>query len=170
MARPGSLRLVAIDGPGGAGKSTFAGHLADAAQGAPVIHTDDFASADNPIAWWPRLLKQVIDPLVRGDAAIYQRYDWPTESLAEWNTVEPAPIIIIEGVSAGRSEWKRHLSFLIWIDTPRNERLRRAVERDGPGALDNWRSWMAAEDARYTRDPTHARADVVIDGMVPNET
>ncbi len=40
-------------------------------------------------------------------------------------------IVIIEGVSAGRSEWAAHLSLLIWIETPREERLRRAVERDG---------------------------------------
>ena len=168
MHRPGLLRLVAIDGPGGAGKSTLAGRVAHAAHDAPVTHTDDFASADNPINWWPRLLEQVINPLVRGDAATYQRYDWSTESLAEWHTIEPAPIIIIEGVTAGRAEWRRHLSFLIWIDTPREERLRRAVARDGPEALDDWRSWMADEDAHYARDPTRERADVLIDGTVPN--
>lgn len=53
MERPGPVRLVAVDGPGGAGKSTFADRLAAAAGGAPIIHTDDFASADNPIDWWP---------------------------------------------------------------------------------------------------------------------
>ena len=47
----GPLRLVAIDGPGGAGKSTFARKLSEAAGGAPVFHTDDFAAADNPINW-----------------------------------------------------------------------------------------------------------------------
>lgn len=167
MARPGPVRLVAIDGPGGAGKSTFAHALADAAGGAPVVHTDDFAAADNPIDWWPRLLAQVIEPLVRGDAGRYQRYDWPTEQLAEWHTIEPAPIVIIEGVSAGRAEWAAHLRFVIWIETPRDERLRRAVERDGVGALDDWARWMAAEDDHYRRDPSRSRADVVIDGTQP---
>ena len=164
MAKPGPLRLVAVDGPGGAGKSTFARALSEAAGGAPVIHTDDFAAADNPIDWWPRLLDQVIEPLVRGSAARYQRYDWPTESLAEWHTIECAPIVIIEGVSAGRSEWARHLTFVIWIETPRPERLRRAVERDGIEALEEWETWMGEEDAHYERDPTLERADVVIDG------
>jgi uridine kinase len=164
MQRPGPLRLVAIDGPGGAGKSTFAARLSIAASDAPVIHTDDFASADNPINWWPRLLGQVIAPLVRGEQARYQRYDWPTESLAEWHTVEPAPIVIIEGVTAARSEWIEHLSYVIWIETPRDLRLARAVERDGVEALDDWQQWMAAEDAHYAHDPTRERADIVIDG------
>jgi hypothetical protein len=64
MARPGPLRLVAVDGPGGAGKSTFARELSEAAGETPVIPRDDFAAADNPIGWWPRLLDQVIGPFV----------------------------------------------------------------------------------------------------------
>ena len=116
-----------------------------------------------------RLLEQVIEPFARGEVAHYQRYDWPSETLAEWHTIEPAPIVIIEGVSAGRSEWAAHLSFLIWIETPRKERLRRRVERDSNAALDDWESWMASEDAHYERDPTRERADVVIDGTHPVE-
>jgi uridine kinase len=161
---PRSVRLVAIDGPGGSGKSTFASLLSAAAGGAPVIHTDDFASADNPINWWPRLLEQVITPLTNGEPAHYQRYDWPSESLAEWHTVQPAPIVIIEGVSAARSEWSDHLTFVIWIETPREVRLARAVERDGDDALEDWEVWMGEEDLHYERDPTRERADFVIDG------
>ncbi len=164
MERPGPVRLVAIDGRGGAGKSTFAKRLAEAAGGAPVIETDDFASWDNPLDWWPRLLDQVIEPLSRGEAACYQRYDWPTASLAEWITVDPAPIVIIEGVSSGRSEWSEHLSYVVWIETPGDLRLRRGLERDGDSALAEWESWMADEDAHFARDPTRARADVEIDG------
>lgn len=164
MQLSGPVRLVAIDGPGGAGKSTFATRLSIAAQGAPVIHTDDFASADNPIDWWPRLLEQVIIPLTTGKSACYQRYDWSTESLADWQTVDPSPIIIIEGVSSARSEWSRHLSFVIWIETPREVRLQRAVERDGEDALDEWEFWMGEEDDHYQRDPTRERSNVVIDG------
>ncbi len=169
LAKPAPLRLVAVDGPGGAGKSTFASALSEAASGAPVVHTDDFAAADNPIDWWPRLLEQVIEPFARGGAARYQRYDWPSETLAEWHTIEPAPIVIIEGVSAGRSEWAEHLSFLIWIETPRERRLRRGLDRDGIAALPDWESWMASEDAHYARDPTRERADIVVDGTRPIE-
>lgn len=169
LARPEPLRLVAVDGPGGAGKSTFARELSESAGGVPVIHTDDFAAVDNPIDWWPRLLEEVIKPLIRGDAARYRRYDWPSETLAEWHTIEPAPIVIIEGVSEGRSEWAAHLSFLVWIETPPDQRLRRCVERDGIAALDDWESYKAGEDAHYARDLTRERADVVIEGMQPVE-
>ena len=164
MAKAGPTRLVAVDGPGGAGKSTLAQQLSEAAGEAPVVHTDDFAAADNPIDWWPRLLRQVIEPLVRGEPARYQRYDWASEKLAEWQTVEPAPIIIVEGVSAGRIEWAAHLSFVIWIETPRDERLRRGIERDGAEAVGDWERWISEEEAHYEKDPTRARADLVLDG------
>ena len=161
---PGPTRLVAVDGPGGSGKTTFADRLASAAGGAPIVRTDDFASADNPIDWWPRMLDQVIAPLARGEQAYYQRYDWSTETLAEWHRVEPAPMVVVEGVTAGRAEWAEHLDFVIWIETPRDVRLQRAVERDGPDALDDWQVWMSEEDEHYQRDPIRERADLIVDG------
>lgn len=164
MRRPGPTRLVAVDGPGGAGKSTYAERLATAAGGAPVVHTDDFASADNPIDWWPRLLAEVVEPLVAGREAHFRRYDWVTRALAEVITVAPAPIVIIEGVSSGRAEWAEHLSFVVWIETPRELRLARGLERDGPDAVGDWEGWMTGEDSFYARDPVRARADLVIDG------
>lgn len=164
---PGPVRLVAVDGPGGAGKSTFASLLSDALGGAPVVHTDDFASWDDPLGWWPRMLEQVVEPLAAGARARYQRYDWPTATLAEWIDLEPEPVVIIEGVSSGRAEWSEHLSVVVWVETPRDERLRRGLDRDGPDALADWEAWGAAEDAHYRNDPVRRRADVIVDGTVP---
>jgi uridine kinase len=164
LARDRAVRLVAIDGPGGSGKTTFAAKLSAAAGGATVVHTDDFASASNPINWWPRLLEQVIIPLTGGRQAQFQRYDWDTDEMAEWHTVEPAPIVIIEGVSAGRKEWAEHLSFVIWIDTPPQVRLQRGLERGGANTVEQWREWMAAEDEHYARDPSKQRADLIVSG------
>ena len=39
-----AVKVVAVDGPGGAGKTTLARHLAEALGGVPVVHTDDFAA------------------------------------------------------------------------------------------------------------------------------
>jgi uridine kinase len=167
--RPGPVRLVAVDGPGGSGKSTFAALLASELGNAPVVHTDDFASWDNPIDWWPRLLEQVIEPLSRATRARYQRYDWPTQSLAEWVDLDPAPVVVIEGVTSARMEWRDRLAFVVWIETPHGERLRRGLERDGADALDDWQTWGDAEDRHYSNDPTRRHADVVVDGTVPIE-
>ncbi len=164
LAVPRSVRLVAVDGPGGSGKSTFAARLARAAGDAPVVHTDDFASWDEPLNWWPRLLAQVVEPLMADEPARYQRYDWVDRQLAEWHSVPAVPLVIIEGVSSGRSEWSRHLAYVCWLETDRAVRLRRGLDRDGAAAGSLWDEWMANEDRHFARDDSRARADVVVDG------
>ena len=55
------MRLIGVDGHAGSGKSTFAGRLAAALGGAPVLHLDDIASHDALFDWTGRLLTQVIE-------------------------------------------------------------------------------------------------------------
>jgi uridine kinase len=164
LSRRGPVRLVAVDGAGGAGKSTFAERLSRRAGGVPVVHTDDFASWDEPLEWWPRLLTQVIEPLVAGKEARYQRFDWHERRLADWLTVAPSPVVIVEGVSSGRREWAAHLAYTILVEAPEPTRLRRGLERDGDAMLEQWRSWMAAEDSHFAADGVIDRADLIVDG------
>ena len=165
LMTPGVVRLVGVDGCGAAGKTTFAARLAQAAGDAPVVHTDDFASWDEPTQWWPRLLADVIEPLLSGNAASYRPYDWVERRLGpDLVTVEPAPLVVIEGVGATRRAWRDRLARRIWMDTSREERLRRGLERDGAHMLDFWQWWMAAEDAYVNEEQPRNGADIVVDG------
>ena len=161
---PMSTRVIAIDGPGGAGKSTLAERVSVALGNSPIVHTDDFAGWETPLEWWPRLLTQVLEPLSRNQPARYQRYDWETECLAEWHELPPAPYVILEGVSASREAFRPYLSYTVWIETPRDERLRRGLERDGIETRDQWLAWMAAEDAHFERELSREKADTIIRG------
>jgi len=165
LTRPEPVRLVAVDGPGGAGKSTFAARLAAGATApSTIVHTDDFASWDVPIDWWPKMLSQVIEPLVNGEVGQFRPFNWSTGSHMESQTVPRDPLVIIEGVSAGRSEWSHHLSYSIWIETGRTERLRRGLERDGEDMEGQWKKWMAEEDSFFKSDNPLERADLIVDG------
>ncbi len=64
----GPVRLVAVDGPGGSGKTTFAGLLSGALNGAPVVHSDDFPIPwdQGPESWFGHLRRDVLEPLGRG--------------------------------------------------------------------------------------------------------
>jgi uridine kinase len=161
-----SLRaLVAIDGPGGAGKSTLAALLTSHLGDATVVPTDDFAASDDPLGWWRRMRDDVIEPIAEGRGARFRRRDFLSGQLLEWVTVPAARVTIVEGVSSSRREWSDRLCFRIWVETPREERLRRGLERDGVDARALWDGWMAAEDAFFAQDRPWERADAIVPGV-----
>jgi hypothetical protein len=93
-----ALKIVAVDGHGGAGKSSFAARLADAFGGAPVLHTDDFASPSAPLDWWPRLIAEALERLASGREARFTQGDWGSGSTEV--VVQPVELVILEGVTA----------------------------------------------------------------------
>lgn len=166
--RCGNVRVVAIDGRGAAGKSTFAARLHTAwsatTPSTMVLHTDDFASWDAFFGWWPRFKEQVLTPWSRGDQALYRRYDWETREFGPWDRCPPPSVLILEGVGSGRSAAANHLSSLIWVHTDQATRRHRAAARDGEELREFWRLWIAAEEEHFRQDPTAERADITVDG------
>lgn len=159
-----STKIVAIDGLGGAGKSTLAELLASELGGAPRIRTDDFASWDNPLNWWPRVVREVLEPLSRSQVARYRRTNWGNEDREEWEEVAPSEFVILEGVSSSREAFRPFLTYSIWVETPREVRLKRGLDRDGQEARALWEKWMAEEDDYVAREQPRAGADMVLPG------
>lgn len=91
---------------------------------------------------------------------------WETCQLAEWREVPVAAFLVLEGVSASREAFAPYLS-LRWVSTPRRERLRRGLERDGLGALSLWQEWMAQEDDYIAAEHPDERADLHVSGITP---
>ena len=159
-----STKIIAVDGPGGAGKSAFAARLAEELGGAQVLHTDDFASWENPIDWWPRLVNEVLEPLSRNQSARYRRTDWGNPEHHDWGEVTPAKFVILEGVTASREPFRPFLTYSVWIETPRELRLSRGLARDGEEARVQWEEWMAKEEDYMRREKPRERADLVLPG------
>jgi uridine kinase len=166
--RLGDVRLVAVDGPSGAGKTVFAGRLA-AALDAPVVHTDDLLDGwDDQFTFWSRLDDRVLAPLWHGRPAHYQRYSWYRHRFTGPEVVvEPAPVVVVEGVSAARGAIRPELTLAVFVQAPPELRLARALARDHgddvafAAYLERWR---AAEDRHFASDDTAAHADLVVDG------
>lgn len=165
--RLGPVRLVAIDGPSGAGKTCLAARLA-AELDAPVVHTDDLLNGwDDQFSFWARLEKQVLAPLRQGQAARYLAYRWDRRDFGGPPVrVEPAGVVLMEGVSSARRAIRPELSFAIFVTAPPDLRLSRTLARDGGddiayrAYLERWRT---AEDRHFAEDGTAEYADVVID-------
>ncbi|MFI2414141.1 uridine kinase [Streptomyces sp. NPDC018947] len=158
----GPVRLVGVDGHAGSGKSTFAGRLADALDGAPVLHLDDIASHDELFGWTGRLAEQVIEPLRHGETALYAPYDWRARRFTEPRSLPPAPVVLVEGVGAGRRALRPHLALLLWMELPREEAWSRGRARDGAEQRTFWDGWIPAERRHFSDDPSHPFAHLLV--------
>ncbi|ATL26201.1 hypothetical protein KY5_1183 [Streptomyces formicae] len=159
----GPVRLVAVDGHAGSGKSTFARRLAEALGGAPVLRLDDIASHDALFAWTERLRRTVLDPLARGETAHYAVYDWTERRFGPADReLPPAPVVIVEGVGAGRAALRPFLAQLLWMDVPQEEAWARGRHRDGQVQSDFWDGWEPAELRHFTEDPSRPFAHLLV--------
>jgi hypothetical protein len=105
-------------------------------------------------------------PLSRGRAARYQVRDWGGDefgrSLDGWRTVDPRPIVVVEGVAVTRAAVADLFTYGIWVDAPTEVRLRRGLDRDGEDHRHLWTTWMRLEDDFFDRDRARDRADLVV--------
>jgi uridine kinase len=131
--------------------------------GAEIVHTDDFASWDNPLDWWPELIEQLLVPLSQNRTARFKRSRW-TDAERGWAEVRPAAFVILEGVTASRKAFRPYLTYSIWVEAPPELRMRCGLERDGDDARAQWESWMAAEENYRATEYPRERADLVVRG------
>lgn len=160
--------IVAIDGPSGAGKSRVAdalmAKLAANRTGAVLVRTDDFATWDNPVAWWPELETDVLHAFIRRHDYQYRPRVWhdgvPEPGTRVWYRWQP--LLVIEGVSSARRRIANRLTHTLWLDgPPAEERLERAVARDGEQARPHLAQWQQFERGWFAVDRTRERCRVL---------
>ena len=175
-SKTGTVRFIAIDGRGGSGKSTVAKLLAGEL-GAEIIQADDFASWENPTDWWPLVIERVFQPITNGASELsYPRSKWWPNHHPEPVVDQPVtPIMILEGVTALRKEFRPYISLGIYVDTPTDTCIRRGIGRDLTNntgmtkkeIIKLWEKWVLEEDVYTHRDNPKAYADIVVDGTRP---
>ena len=156
---------VGVDGFGAAGKTTLAHRVAAALPGAQVVAVDDFARADRPD--WHRELftAAVIEPLLAGGPARYQRWDLGTDTGLDWVVVQPGRPLVVEGVSSTDVRVPVPWDLVLWVDVPELVRRARIAARDTGVLLQRWeREWWPSEQAYALSQQPWLRADAVVDG------
>jgi uridine kinase len=174
--------VVALDGHGGAGKSTLATAVADHV-GAAIVHVDDFyrdlpdadrialtpAEGVDRYFDWERIREEALTILMRREQARFRCFDWVAGGgLTGAITVEPREIVLVEGVYSARPEFDDLIDLRVLVEVAKEERARRreerhrTVSRDDVSGLDA--RWGAAEDLYFRTIRPRDAFDLVVSG------
>jgi uridine kinase len=171
--RVDSIFLIAIEGFGGSGKSTFAASLQEALGSASVLTIDDFIVKERitDSSWEDafdrrRLESQVLIPASGNKRVSYQRLIWETNELSGPITVPNVDYLIVEGISSYHPDIAHYYGFTIWIDTPIDTARERGRARDGDNEnAQHWDLWAANDLAYQAQFHPERIADSVVSGV-----
>ena len=187
-------RFLAVDGPEGAGKSTFADHLAAAFERAGVsafrASMDDFqhprehrerAGRHSAEGYYRDTFDEsvfrrvLVEPFRLGGSTgfVLEAFDVDRDAPIEpkWITGPADAVLIVDGVFLLRPELRGIWHFSIWLDAEAEVRLQRMVEHAGadpdPEAESNRRTTDAQR--RYVRDAgPNVAASAIVDNTDPD--
>lgn len=168
--------VVALDGSSAAGKSSLAEALATIMDAA-VLHCDDFYR-DMPeterVALtaregidryfdWERLRDEPLVPLSAGRPATFCCFDWAAgRGRTGLTTVDPRPVLIVEGVYPARPEFKQFLQLKVLVEALASVRRARQRLRHDPHEWEG--RWEAAERIYFHSIRPPASFDLVVSG------
>ncbi|MDR6638868.1 aminodeoxychorismate synthase component I [Paenarthrobacter nitroguajacolicus] len=169
--------IIAVDGRSGAGKTTLAVELAARLRQhhkVSLFHLEDIYPGWNGLMpGIERYVATVLPPLNAGLAAEWTSWDWERHYDGGLKVTLPAEIVIVEGVGAAAEAARPMLDAVVWVESPGDDRRRRALTRDGSTYEPYWDSWAAQEDAWLESDPAASAADVHVlnlaDGSAPDD-
>ncbi|GAA4978801.1 hypothetical protein HD597_011069 [Nonomuraea thailandensis] len=163
----GRPRVIAIDGRGGAGKTTLAERLREAVPGSAVVHTDDLAWNHACFDWGAVLVENILRPLHRGEAVNFRPDPWITHDRPGSITVPAgAGAVWVEGTGIIRAELAPWLDASVWMQGDLDQQERLLTDRDGdsPEQLQHVRNWLLEELPFLRRERPWARATMIVAG------
>lgn len=148
--------VVLIDGRSGSGKTTLARNLVTRW---PLRGRVQLVALDSLYPGWDGLADGVeaardliLRPHARGLLGVWERWDWKSSAHAEAHAVDPSLPLIVEGSGLLTAETARLGDVRVWLESPAQTRMRRALERDGDTYRPHWTRWAEQEERHLARD------------------
>lgn len=164
----GGPAVIAINGHSSSGKTTLATRLGTALPSAGLLQTDDLARPEGVFAWDEPLLDEVL-PVVRAHEPLDQPPPAWWQARGRTGSVTlPGSLayLVLEGVGASQASVRAELDLVVWVETEEPTRLARDEVRVAAGEMspEDYRGWMAAEDAYVVAEQPWRHADLVVYG------
>lgn len=153
--------VLAIDGRCASGKSTLAKQLAEQLS-CPVFMMDDFflrleqrteqryqepgGNVDRE-----RFLEEVLQPLSKKEAVVYQPFDCQIFELTEPRTIPWSPITIIEGSYSCHPDLIGYYDYKVFLDITPELQMKRILQRNGEEKSQQFlQRWIPLEEKYFT--------------------
>jgi uridine kinase len=190
VSRGGACLRVAVDGPDGSGKTTFADELAAAVRslGRPVVRVslDGFHNVravrhrqgrESPQGFWQdaynyrRFRDDVLDPFAPHGTRRYRpvAHDLATDMVVDPQprTAEPGSVLVVDGLFLHRDEIGNNVWDLsVFLQVPFDVAARRMAHRDGTDPDPDSpavRRYVQAQRIYYASCSPQLRASILID-------
>jgi uridine kinase len=161
------VTLLAIDGPAGAGKTTFAAKLEAelSLKGTVrVIHMDDLYNGwenalSNPLS---EILDRISTAHLASREFVIKIFNWHTMTFDREEKIAPTDYLIIEGVGAAQQIVRETGATTYWLDIEPEIGLQRVLDRDGAHIEVQMRQWQVDQDKHFARDETRENCEFKI--------
>ena len=90
------------------------------------------------------------------------RYNWATSSFDPAEVIEPADLLILEGVGSGDKSLQDQFAALIWIDIDPEIGVKRVIDRDGAQVADEMKKWLGTQQQYFSQHSTREKADFIL--------
>jgi uridine kinase len=156
-------KIILIDGPAGSGKTTLSLKL-KAELNCQVVHLDDHYNGwDEALGTdLSSTLINILENFTEGRACKIKIFNWQKNCFEGHKVIQPAEVLIIEGVGSGQSVARPYSSALYWVETEPEIAFKRVLDRDGPDYESRIRSWQIREAKHFSDEPTREFADFII--------
>ena len=160
----GNTRILAIDGPAGAGKSTLASHLVKNLSllgSVYVIHMDWIyagweGALDNSLT---EKLHSILASLKNRAPIDLEIYNWHLGKFDQVRRIPVPEILVIEGVGAAQKIMRDAGAITIWMEIEPEIGMKRVLLRDGDAIAEQMQGWLKTQREYFLRDLTPESTD-----------
>lgn len=165
--------IVAIEGGSASGKTTLGSTLSNIYD-CTLFHMDDFflqPGQRTPERYaqiggnvdWERFLTEVLEPLSKGEAVNYRKFDCSTMSVEDAIQVIPKKLTIIEGAYSLHPELEKYYDFSVFLDVSAQLQKERIQKRNSPQLAKRFfEEWIPLENVYFSKTKVKERCDLTI--------
>ncbi len=162
------MKIIAIDGRCGSGKTTFSNYLSK-----NVVHIDDFYlpfkkrskeimdSLGGNIDF-DRLINEILKPYKQGKEVIYRKYNPHKDEYIETTILDNHQDLILEGSYSHHPKLSTYIDYKVFITIDEETQRKRILKRNPDNANDFFNIWIKREEAYFNKLNIKEGADLIM--------